>query len=270
MLGDEIIVGDNESSLRGFASREHTNVDFRPRLSFEYLPEPIAGDFSRNGLLDEADLTLLTTATMDGTDLSFDLNNDQLLNELDRQVWVEDLKNTWFGDANLDGEFNTADLTAVLEIGEYEDMISENSTWSAGDWSGDFEFDTARLGTRSAERRLRNGAACRRDLCAGTGDLASVFDRPGGTRWSSFTTADEAFVTMRVAAEQRGFSIKTLDRPARPEIVTGGCVRYNRSCVAIEGTTQRQFPQFREGEAPAEPLTFARFSAQQELRPPVT
>jgi hypothetical protein len=142
VVGDERITGDDQSSLRGFASREHLNVNFRPQLYFEYLPGPLAGDFSQNGLLDEADLTLLTVRTRDGYGIEFDLNHDGALDEQDRRVWVEQLKSTWFGDANLDGEFNSADFTSVFQVGEYEDAVPENSTWSEGDWSGDFEFDS--------------------------------------------------------------------------------------------------------------------------------
>jgi hypothetical protein len=44
VLGDENIEGDSVSSKRGFASREHENVAYRPTLTFEYsvsqIPEP--------------------------------------------------------------------------------------------------------------------------------------------------------------------------------------------------------------------------------------
>jgi hypothetical protein len=41
LLGDETVAGENESSARGFASHEHVNELFRPKLRFEYfVPEP--------------------------------------------------------------------------------------------------------------------------------------------------------------------------------------------------------------------------------------
>ena len=49
---------------------------------------------------------------------------------------------TFFGDSNLDGEFNSADLVVVFQAGEYEDGIAANSTWATGDWNGDTEFNT--------------------------------------------------------------------------------------------------------------------------------
>jgi hypothetical protein len=142
VLGDEMVSGDDQSSLRGFASREHGNVDFRPQLHFEYALSALPGDFNQDQRLDEADLTLLTTATLTGSNLAYDLNHDGQLNHEDRRIWVEELKNSWFGDADLNGQFDTNDMTSVFQIGEYEDIEAGNSTWSEGDWTGDFEFDS--------------------------------------------------------------------------------------------------------------------------------
>jgi hypothetical protein len=47
------------------------------------------------------------------------------------------------GDANGDGIFDSADLTAVLQAGEFEDDIDNNSTFAEGDWNGDGDFTTS-------------------------------------------------------------------------------------------------------------------------------
>ncbi len=47
------------------------------------------------------------------------------------------------GDANLDGKFDSSDLVKVLTIGEYEDGVPANSTWTEGDWNGDREFNSS-------------------------------------------------------------------------------------------------------------------------------
>ncbi|MEZ6119160.1 MAG: hypothetical protein R3C28_21680 [Pirellulaceae bacterium] len=75
----------------------------------------------------------------------FDVNNDRLHDFEDLAFWIRELKQTWFGDANLDGEFNSADFTTVFQAGQYEDAIAGNSTWATGDWNGDGEFDTSDL-----------------------------------------------------------------------------------------------------------------------------
>ena len=37
------------------------------------------------------------------------------------------------GDANRDGEFDSTDMIAVLQLGEYEDNVAGNSAWEDGD-----------------------------------------------------------------------------------------------------------------------------------------
>ena len=68
-----------------------------------------------------------------------------LLDESDHAAWVHSIANTFFGDANLDGEFNSRDLVTVFEAGEYEDNIAGNSGWAEGDWNGDGDFSTSDL-----------------------------------------------------------------------------------------------------------------------------
>jgi hypothetical protein len=46
------------------------------------------------------------------------------------------------GDANGDGVFDSADLMAVMDAGQYEDNIAGNSTFETGDWNGDGEFNS--------------------------------------------------------------------------------------------------------------------------------
>jgi hypothetical protein len=75
----------------------------------------------------------------------FDLNADGLFTEQDRSFLIESVYNTYLGDANLDGEFNSGDLVDVLAAGQYEDDLLANSTWATGDFDGDREVTTADL-----------------------------------------------------------------------------------------------------------------------------
>jgi len=101
------------------------------------------GDFNQDGVLDAADINALTTAVRGGTNpLPYDLNNDKLVNDSDRNAWVSDLKKTWFGDANLDMEFNSLDLVLTFQDGQFEDATPGNSLWESGDWDGDGDFTT--------------------------------------------------------------------------------------------------------------------------------
>jgi hypothetical protein len=77
--------------------------------------------------------------------IKLDLNADERVDNGDLTIWVKTLKRTWFGDATLDGEFNSIDLVQVFREGQYEDDMVHNSTWSTGDWNADREFTTSDL-----------------------------------------------------------------------------------------------------------------------------
>lgn len=99
-----------------------------------------------NGFFDAGDIDLLSEQVRIGSnDSRFDLDSDGIVSESDRDLWIHDLKKTWFGDIDLDGEFNSADLVDILQAGEYEDNRVGNSDWGTGDWNGDSEFNTSDL-----------------------------------------------------------------------------------------------------------------------------
>ena len=99
----------------------------------------VLGDFNLNGQLDVDDMDMLTAEVILATNNPFyDVNSDALVNQTDRRVWVEQLKKTWFGDANVDSEFNSADMVSVFAAGKYE--TGEPVGWAKGDWDGDGFF----------------------------------------------------------------------------------------------------------------------------------
>ena len=111
-----------------------------------FAPDSLLGDLDGNGVLDAVDMHLLSVAVRNGDASSvFDLNADGGVNQGDRTFWVHELKNTYFGDANLDGEFNTDDFTSIFQFAQYEDAIEGNSTWERGDWDGNGDFETGDL-----------------------------------------------------------------------------------------------------------------------------
>jgi hypothetical protein len=94
------------------------------------------GDFDNNGTLDLADIDQLTRESASGgNNLVYDLTGDGNVNGEDVSFWAIDLKQTWMGDADLNGEFNSSDLVTVLASGTYENETE--SAWSSGDFSGD-------------------------------------------------------------------------------------------------------------------------------------
>jgi hypothetical protein len=107
-------------------------------------PESV-GDFNLDEQKDETDIELLGDAMSQTYELRFrqyDLNESGEVDAGDLTQLIESELNTWLGDANLDGLFDSADFVAVFTAAEYEDDISDNSTWSTGDWNQDGEFDS--------------------------------------------------------------------------------------------------------------------------------
>jgi hypothetical protein len=120
--------------------------DGTPRVGTFTFLRLIPGDTNRSGELDLEDINLLTRAIQENlTDPLFDLDKNGSIDAADRQYWVRDLKRTYFGDANLDGQFNSGDLVDVFQANHYEDTITLNSDWSTGDWNGDGDFTSRDL-----------------------------------------------------------------------------------------------------------------------------
>lgn len=100
-------------------------------------------DTNRDGAIDSTDIDTLFLAIREGS-LAHDLNRDGSVDLEDVGFYLNGFcRSTWFGDSNLDGEFNSGDLVAVFEAGQYEDDIDKNSTWATGDWDGDQEFTSS-------------------------------------------------------------------------------------------------------------------------------
>jgi Tol biopolymer transport system component len=116
------------------------------------------GEFNGDNELTVDDIDLLSSQVRRGSSFpQFDLNADGNFTQADRDVWVKELKGTWFGDANLDGEFNSSDLTMVFAEGKYETL--EAAGWAEGDWDGSGRFDTGDLIKAFADGGYEQGPA---------------------------------------------------------------------------------------------------------------
>ena len=137
-------------------SRELNRIAVR---YFAVLPL-VRGDFDADDTLDVDDIDVLSQLVHAKEDnRSLDLNDDTVLDVADRDVMVHELFNTYYGDANLDGEFNSGDLNSLFQAGHYEDDIVANSTWATGDWNGDQEFNTSDLVLAFQDGGYERGAA---------------------------------------------------------------------------------------------------------------
>jgi hypothetical protein len=135
-----------ESETRLYIS---TSLSHNSGVLNSWRLEPLSnvhGDFDGDGILDAGDIDQLSAQILAGSnDPFYDLNADLVVDDLDRINWVHDLKQTYFGDADLNGTFDSTDLVQVLASGEYEDGVELNSTWLTGDWDGDGDFTSGDL-----------------------------------------------------------------------------------------------------------------------------
>jgi hypothetical protein len=101
-------------------------------------------DFDNDGMLGIGDIDLLLGEVKAGTNnASFDITKDGIVNSADIVALVEgpDKLNTYIGDANLDGEFNSSDFVTVFTAAKYES--GNPATWGQGDWNGDGLFNSS-------------------------------------------------------------------------------------------------------------------------------
>ncbi len=104
----------------------------------------IRGDFDGNGSVDVDDVDALAAQLRSPSpDRQYDLNRDNQVTIEDRDLLILEILNTTYGDANLDGMFNSMDFVLTFQMGEYEDAIQGNSTWADGDWDSDGDFTSA-------------------------------------------------------------------------------------------------------------------------------
>jgi hypothetical protein len=90
------------------------------------------GDFDRDGELTALDVDLLTAEIRgDGSACHFDLTGDGKVDAADVNFWVEEAKETSFGDANLDGHVAFADFVVLA------DHFQQLGGWGDGDFDGD-------------------------------------------------------------------------------------------------------------------------------------
>jgi hypothetical protein len=132
---------DDDSSNRYFLTMPGGGLF--PELTLYFA---LPGDYDKDGALSVIDIEMLSTAIRAGNQSArFDLNHDQRVDSADHSFWVVRLKKAWFGDANLDLNFDTGDLVQIFQAGQYEDDVVANSTWATGDWNADGEFTSSDL-----------------------------------------------------------------------------------------------------------------------------
>ncbi len=106
----------------------------------------VAGDLNDDGQANSVDLDLWCQAFLAGvSDTRLDRNQDQRIDTSDFEfLLTQEIKKKW-GDANLDGLFNSADLIQVFQAGLYDQPLVGQATWTTGDWNCDAQFTSTDL-----------------------------------------------------------------------------------------------------------------------------
>ena len=110
---------------------------------FRFLPSML-GDVNQNGSIDTGDIDRLNAAIRDANHHPFfDFNQDDLVNEEDRTIWISDLAGTALGDIDLDGDVDTADVTVLVQNWTGALIDGGELGYAKGDLDGDGDVDTA-------------------------------------------------------------------------------------------------------------------------------
>jgi hypothetical protein len=97
------------------------------------IPTAMLGDFDGDGDLDCDDANALTTAiATSSTDLQYDVTGDGFVTNADLDEWILNIKQTLFGDANLDFSVDGSDFNQWNA-----NKFSTTSEWCGGDFNAD-------------------------------------------------------------------------------------------------------------------------------------
>lgn len=141
-------------------------------LSFSWL----RGDVDQSGAIDAADIDMLYASFGANANPRFDLSGNGTVNQQDVDVLVTSILGTQYGDANLDGDVDTADVATLA-----------TNFGGAGGWAvGNFDGSTSGVG-------LADLAAIQRNL---------GFDNGGSPAAPAAVIASRS-ATRRVAAKPR-------------------------------------------------------------------
>jgi|GEM_PF-2348654 len=95
-----------------------------------FLPS-VRWDINQDSVLDAKDIDLLTDTIAGGVQHAFlDLTRDKAVDAQDRQLLIEELANSFFGDANLDGRVDFADFLVLSA------NFAEPGGWADGNFDG--------------------------------------------------------------------------------------------------------------------------------------
>jgi hypothetical protein len=109
----------------------------------DVAPVLLPGDVNGDGTVDADDIDALYDVIGSPPTPLTDFNDDGMVNQSDVRILVEAILGRQFGDANLDGIVDEADLSWVAD--GWKQPLDDGARWARGDFSGDRTIDEADL-----------------------------------------------------------------------------------------------------------------------------
>ncbi len=138
-----LIVGDRFYFSAASVALPDRYGNFSRQLWSVGAPEVVhvPGDFDGDGMVNASDINSIWGLVQSG-DPSADLNHDGIVNQADIDYLIHTILNTEYGDANLDGLVDAADLA---ETRKHIGQVFGSPNWAEADFNGDGRTDAADL-----------------------------------------------------------------------------------------------------------------------------
>ena len=127
--------------------------EFRGFITEFTLERVDPGDFNADRNLDASDLELLSNEASAGRQSpTYDVNDDGDVDQADVAFWATNIRITWLGDANLDGEFNSFGFHCSFSRRKIRKWLGGFLVRRRLEWRRSFRF--RRSDRRVSRRRL--------------------------------------------------------------------------------------------------------------------
>ena len=143
--------------------------------------------------------------------MEYDFTRDGQLSFADLDYFVRRVVGTTFGDSNVDGKFDSTDLTLIFQAGQYEDGAPGNSTWATGDWNCDGEFTTRDLVTAFMYGDYDGGAAAARPAVESSSSVAGAIEASVAANQVVGVDGSHAGESVQIAVEQTSRPLMNLE-----------------------------------------------------------
>ena len=128
---DLLLVSDFHGTIRVFRN--------------DTVTQHLRGDYDSDGAITASDIDFISRAINQGERLpELDIDLDGYVLESDFETYLREIAAIPFGDANLDGRFDSNDLVKLFQANGYDDSEFVAS-WETGDFNGDLRFDSQDL-----------------------------------------------------------------------------------------------------------------------------